>query len=91
MKGIDEEQRAAAELERQNQAAKEREWARAKRDVLLMRHPTNWADYSLMQVRVFLLGKRANGCNTVERVTIFRFSSYRYAAAKIRYITNDYT
>lgn len=57
MKDIEKEQRAAAELERQHHAAKELEWARARRDVLLTRHPTNWADSALMHVCVLLLGK----------------------------------
>lgn len=47
---IEKEQRAAEDLERQKQAAVELVWARARRDLLLTRHPTNWAGCSLLQV-----------------------------------------
>eukprot|EP00752_Nemacystus_decipiens_P012720 g11270.t1 len=49
MSDIEREQRAAEDLERQKQAAVELSWARARRDLLLMRHPTNWAGCSLLQ------------------------------------------
>lgn len=55
MKDIRKNQREAADRLRQELAATELAWARARRDVLLMRHPTNWAGASLLQV--LCLGK----------------------------------
>ncbi|CAM9270570.1 unnamed protein product [Ectocarpus fasciculatus] len=49
MKNVEKEQRAAEDLRRQEEAERELLWARARRDLLLMRHPTNWADCSLLQ------------------------------------------
>lgn len=50
LKGIETEQRAAEVLRQQEEAARELVWARSCREILLMRHPTNWAGASLLQV-----------------------------------------
>ncbi|CAM9435508.1 unnamed protein product [Ectocarpus sp. 6 AP-2014] len=49
MKSVEREQRAAEDLRRQEEAESELLWARARRDLLLMRHPTNWTDCYLLQ------------------------------------------
>ncbi|CAM9549175.1 unnamed protein product, partial [Ectocarpus sp. 13 AM-2016] len=49
MKSVEREQRAAEDLRRQEDAERELLWARARRDLLLMRHPSNWAGCSLLQ------------------------------------------
>lgn len=51
MKDVEREQRAAEEILRQEMAKKELLWARARRDLLLTRHPTNWAGCFLLQAR----------------------------------------
>ncbi|CAM9162872.1 unnamed protein product [Hapterophycus canaliculatus] len=43
MADVEREQKAAENLLRQDKAEKELLWARARRNLLLMRHPTNWA------------------------------------------------
>lgn len=60
MRDIEKEQRAAEVLRQQEKAARELIWARSRRDVLLMRHPTNWAGASLLQVcmRVYVVFTR---------------------------------
>lgn len=50
LKDIEIEQRAAEVLRQQEEATRELLWARSCRDILLMRHPTNWAGASLLQV-----------------------------------------
>ena len=52
MRDIDKEQRAAEVLRQEEKATRELVWARSRRDVLLMRHPTHWAGASLLQVCV---------------------------------------
>lgn len=54
MKEVEKGHRAAAETQRQERILRELEWARVRRDVLLTRHPTNWAGASLLQVHTII-------------------------------------
>lgn len=88
MKEVEKEQLEAADLERQKQAAKELVWARARRDLLLMQHPTNWAGFSLLQVphstrRNYMPPRRYNTFDGIARVSCTWYTVSAYSSDQL--------
>lgn len=55
MKDVEREQRAFEDAKLKEEAMRELVWVRERRNLSLMRHPTNWAGASLLQVTCSIL------------------------------------
>lgn len=50
MESVAQDMKARDERRRDEEKTQELAWARARRDLILMRHPTNWAAKGIMRV-----------------------------------------